>query len=151
MIIEGFYGRQVYLPEDRRYYPRRGLWLRPEADGSLTLGVTHAAVILVSGFTYLEYVVEEGQELERDDIVAYAETYKAMQNIETPLAGTVLRLNQEIVGEEAYRIDEDHYTEGWILSLRPHEGGCLEETLVDATAYGESLLRYEYCGKAPAR
>lgn len=151
MIIEGFYGREIHLPEDRLYYPRRGLWLRPEADGSLTLGVTHATVVLVSGFTYLEYVVEEGQEVERDDNVAYAETYKAMQSIETPLAGRILRLNPEIIGEEAYRIDEGHYMDGWIFSLRPREGIRLAAAFADAAAYGESLLRYEYCGKAPAK
>ena len=95
LVIEGFYGRQIFIPEDRFYYPRKGLWLRPDEEGeegTLVIGVSQSTVVLVSGFTYLEYVVEEGQELEMDDHVAFAETYKAMQNIETPLPGTVLRL-----------------------------------------------------------
>lgn len=151
LVIEGFYGRQIVIPEDRFYYPRKGLWLRPDEEGTLVIGVSQATVVLVSGFTYLEYVVEEGQELETDDHVAFAETYKAMQNIETPLPGTVLRLNRAVEGENAFLMDEHYYDEGWLFALRPREELKLEEIFSDAKACQESLLRYEFCGKAPPK
>ena len=151
LIVEGFYGRQVLIPEDRFYYPPKGLWLKLEEGGVLVVGVSHAAVVLVSGFTHLEYVVEEGQELEADDNVAFAETYKAMQNIETPVKGTVVKLNRAIEEENAFLIDEHYYDEGWIFEIRPPEELKLEETFSDARACRESIQRYEYCGKAPPK
>ncbi len=151
LVVEGFYGQQVSIPEDRFYYPRKGLWIKPEEEGILVIGISHAAVVLVSGFTYLEYVVEEGQELSTEDNVAFAETYKAMQNIETPIAGAIVRLNRAIEEENAFLIDEHYYDKGWIFALRPREKMRLEEAFSDARACQESIMRYEYCGKGPPK
>jgi glycine cleavage system H lipoate-binding protein len=148
LTLRGFYGKEVQIPEDLYYYPRKQIWIKPsQRDQELILGVTHAMVVLVSGFIFLDYIVSEGQEVEAEDIIAYVETYKAIQNIETPIAGVITELNGAIIEEKAPLIDDCHYTEGWICKIKPRGNINLEPLFLDAQAYQVALQTPEHCGR----
>jgi len=148
MILEGFYGQTVELREDLLYYPPQELWVRPfEKNGELAFGVTHAGVILVSGFTYLEYLAEVGNHLEKGDEVLFLETYKAMINIEAPIAGRISQINENLKGEKV-SILETHCYENPLFFMVPKESIDPKKVFIEVGAYQEVLLRgtSDHCG-----
>lgn len=148
MILEGFYGQKVELREDLLYYPFQELWVRPSGDnGELAFGVTHAGVILVSGFTYLEYVAEVGDQLEKGDDILFVETYKAIINIEAPISGRVTQINDDLKGEKVSTL-ENHYYEKPLFFMIPKEPIDLRKVFLDVGAYQQALLRgaSDHCG-----
>jgi glycine cleavage system H lipoate-binding protein len=148
MILEGFYGQRVELREDLLYYPAQELWVRPFGkNGELAFGVTHAGVILVSGFTYLEYIVEVGDQLEKEDDVLFVETYKAIFNIQAPISGRITQINENLKGEKV-SILETHCYENPFFSMVPKEPIDHKKLFLDVEAYKQALLRGEsdHCG-----
>lgn len=148
MILEGFYGQNVELRENLLYYPLQELWVRPLGeDGELEFGVTHAGVILVSGFTYLEYVAEIGDQLEKGDDIVFVETYKAMIDIEAPISGRITQINEDLKGEKV-SILESHFYEKPLFAMVPREPVDLKSVFLDVAAYQEILLRgtSDHCG-----
>lgn len=148
MILEGFYGQKVELREDLLYYPRQELWVQPAGkDGELAFGITHAGVILVSGFTYLEYIVEVGDQLEKEDDVLFVETYKAIINIQAPISGRITQINENLKGEKV-SILERHCYESPLFLMVPKERIDPPRLFLDVEAYKQALLRGEsdHCG-----
>jgi glycine cleavage system H protein len=148
MFLEGFYGQKVELRSDLLYYPPQELWVKPSGkDVELAFGVTHAGVILVSGFTYLEYLVEVGDLVEKEDDVLFVETYKAMINIQAPISGRITQINENLKGERA-SILESHCYEYPFFSMVPKEPIDPKEVFLDVEAYQQALLRGEsdHCG-----
>jgi len=148
MILEGFYGQTVELREDLLYYTPQELWVQPSGkDGELAFGVTHAGVILVSGFTYLEYLAEVGDLLKKEDDVLFIETYKAIFNIQAPISGRITQINENLKGEKA-SILESHCYENPFFSMIPAEPIDPKKVFLDVEAYKEALLRgrSDHCG-----
>jgi glycine cleavage system H lipoate-binding protein len=148
MILEGFYGQKVELREDLLYYPHQELWVRPlGGNGELAFGVTHAGVILVSGFTYLEYLVEVGDLLKKEDDVLFVETYKAIFNIQAPISGRITQINENLKGEKV-SILEHHCYENLLFLMIPKEPIDPKKLFLDVESYKQALLRGEsdHCG-----
>lgn len=148
MILEGFYGQKVELREDLLYYPPQELWVRPFGEnGELAFGVTHAGVILVSGFTYLEYLAEVGDHLEKGDDVLFVETYKAIINIEAPISGRISQINEDLKGEKV-SILENHCYENPLFFMVPKEPIDPQKVFLEVEAYQQVLLRgtSDHCG-----
>jgi glycine cleavage system H protein len=146
LTLPGFYGRTVTIADDRLYYPRKEVWVKPAADGrTLKVGLTHAAVLLVSGVTLVEFVVEAGQDVALDDKIAFLETYKAIQDLETPVAGTLLRMNGDLVADPVI-VEDSPYESGWFFELRAGDRDNWQRRLVDALSYRDILAESEHCG-----
>ena len=148
MILEGFYGQKVELREELLYYPPQELWVQSSGEkGELAFGVTHAGVILVSGFTYLEYIAEVGDQLEKEDDVLFVETYKAIINIQAPIAGRITKINENLKGEKASILETGCY-ENPLFLMAPKEPIDHKSLFLDVEAYKQALLRGEsdHCG-----
>jgi len=148
MILEGFYGQKVELPEDLLYYPPQELWVRPVGkNGELAFGVTHAGAILVSGFTYLEYIAQVGDQLEKEDDVLFVETYKAIINIQAPISGRITQINENLKGEKVSILEHNCYGNSLFL-MAPKEPIDPKKVFLDVEAYKQALLRGEsdHCG-----
>lgn len=146
LTLKGFYGREVKIPEGLLYFPEREVWVRLSGDGRLaTIGLTHAAILLVSGITQVEYVVDVGQWVEEGDKIAYLETYKAIQDVDTPLPGLVVQLNEYLAADPSIA-DDSPYDEGWLFQLKLEGENSWRKRLVDASTYMERLGQSEHCG-----
>ncbi len=55
LIIEGFNGHRIEIPEDRYYLPGIELWVHTKEKKLLVFGLTQAGVILAGGVTSLEF------------------------------------------------------------------------------------------------
>ncbi len=148
MILEGFYGQKVELREDLLYYTPQELWVRPlEKDDELAFGVTHAGVILVSGFTYLEYIAEVGDLLVKEDDVLFVETHKAIFNIQAPISGRITWINENLKGEKVSLIETNCY-ETPFFHMVPKESIDPKMVFLNVEAYKQALLRgtSDHCG-----
>lgn len=145
LVVEGFNGYRLEIPEDRYYLPGVELWVQTQENGNeLVLGLTQPGVILGGGIVSLEYLVENGQVVSSGDTVAFAVTNK-VKFIETPLAGTILSLNQAVIDNPGL-FQEDPYARAWIFSLRLSGPANLPDHFLDPFSYQQRLLHSEACG-----
>ena len=135
-VIEKFMGKQVEIPEDRRYSTRQGLWGK-KADGAIRFGLSGPALVLCGGIKDIDFLVPDGSRVAAGDAVAFAITGKILY-IEAPVSGTV-ELNTPLAdGPES--IAADPYTGGWLFGIRPPEGTDEGyQALASAEEYLESL------------
>lgn len=146
LTSDEFYGQSVTVDDRYFYYPPEHLWVEDGGNGVYRFGFSHAGVILVNGFKYMDFAVEIGDVLDVDDSVLFVETFKAMFNVTTPLAGTVFSINEKLV-EEGIKILEDKYFEEYIFELKC-EGPDVTAGLLNGEQYMEALLRgdSDHCG-----
>ena len=123
------------LPGDLRYTSEHE-WLRPEEDGSVTIGITDHAQSALGDLVYVE-LPEVGQDLEVGGEMAVVESVKAASDVYAPVSGSVLAVNQDLA-DDPERINADPYGQGWIIRLQPTDGIDSGETM-DPDTY-QSLL-----------
>ncbi len=123
------------LPGDLRYTSEHE-WLRPEEDGSVTIGITDHAQSALGDLVYVE-LQEVGQDLEVGGEMAVVESVKAASDVYAPVSGSVLAVNEELA-DDPEKINADPYGQGWIIRLQPTNGIDSDETM-DPDAY-QSLL-----------
>ena len=123
------------LPGDLRFTSEHE-WLRPEEDGSVTIGITDHAQSALGDLVYVE-LPEIGQDLEVGGDMAVVESVKAASDVYAPVSGSVLAVNEDLA-DDPERINADPYGQGWIIRLQPTNGIDSDETM-DPDAY-QSLL-----------
>jgi glycine cleavage system H protein len=103
------------VPPDRQY-ARSHEWVRELADGTVELGITDHAQQALGDLVFVE-VPEVGRELGAGDACAVVESVKAASDVYSPLAGTVVAVNDQLGGSPEL-INQDPYGSGWILRLK---------------------------------
>ena len=140
--IEKFLGRRVEVPEDRYYVVKPGLWAKDEGP-EVRFGLTEPELVLAGGVNDLEWLVWDGEEVEKGQSIAIAITGK-IKYIDAPVAG-ILRLNPK-VKEAAALIAQDPYGQGWLFQINTgSEGKAALEELSSAEAYLGGLQNSEGC------
>lgn len=126
------------IPQELKY-TRSHEWVRQEADGSLTVGITDHAQDSLGDLVFVE-LPEVGAELAAEEAAAVVESVKAASDVYAPLAGTVTAIN-EALGQSPEAVNEDPYGEGWLFRLKPVTSEDAE-ALLDASGY-EQMLQAE--------
>jgi glycine cleavage system H lipoate-binding protein len=135
-VIEKFLGQRVEIPEDRKYYPKQGLWAKPEND-NLVFGFTRPTLILAGGINDLDWLVSENESVQQGQDVVFVITGKILY-LDTPLQG-IISFNPNVKQNLSLVIEDPHET-GWLFKIKSEAG--FEEaspTVVDAQGYIESL------------
>jgi glycine cleavage system H lipoate-binding protein len=137
--LEGFYGCTVYLPEDLLYYKDQELWVKPWTEpNTWAFGFTAAGVAMISGFTYLEFIVAVGDTIRERSPVLAVDTYKVSFELYSPLSGKVAYLNQDLDGEGVKVIDGDPY--GQVLfALEAEKDFDPRQVFMEARSYLQAL------------
>ncbi|MEM8814948.1 MAG: glycine cleavage system protein GcvH [Pseudomonadota bacterium] len=104
------------LPGDLQYTDEHE-WLRREDDGSVTVGITEHAQAALGDLVYVE-LPEVDQELEIGGEMAVVESVKAASDVYSPVAGSVLAINEEL-SDDPEKINADPYGDGWIVRIQP--------------------------------
>lgn len=107
------------LPGDLQYTSEHE-WLRPEEDGSVTIGITDHAQSALGDLVYVE-LPEVGQDLEVGGEMAVVESVKAASDVYAPISGTVLAVNVDLA-DVPEKINADPYGDGWIVRMQPASG-----------------------------
>ena len=122
------------FPDDLRYTPSHE-WVRREADGTLTIGITDHAQDSLGELVFVE-TPEKGRRLAAGDACAVVESVKAASDVYAPVAGEVVARN-EALADAPSDVNKDPYA-AWLFRIRPDSADALEG-LMDAAAYQGSL------------
>lgn len=91
-------------------------WLRREADGTVTVGITEHAATALGDLVYVE-LPEVGQDVEAGGEMAVVESVKAASDVYAPVGGSVTEVN-EALSDDPEKINADPYGEGWIVKMQ---------------------------------
>ena len=119
------------IPAELKYVASHE-WLRLEADGSVTVGITDHAQELLGDIVFVE-LPEVGANLAADEQAGVVESVKAASDIYAPIAGEILEVNQELV-DAPDTANTDPYGAGWFFRIKPANAADLDG-LMDAAAY----------------
>ncbi|HEY5800575.1 MAG TPA: glycine cleavage system protein GcvH [Burkholderiaceae bacterium] len=121
------------IPADLKYTDSHE-WIRKEADGSVTVGITEYAQDALGDIVYVE-LPKVGLSVNAGQDVAVVESVKAASDIYAPLAGTVTAVNDSLTGTPE-AINSDAYG-SWLFKLQPSDAAAIDG-LLDAAAYGKN-------------
>lgn len=122
------------FPESLRYTASHE-WVRQEADGTLSVGITDHAQDSLGELVYVE-LPEPGRRLAAGDACAVVESVKAASDVYAPVAGEVVARN-DALGETPGEVNKDPYA-AWLFRIKPAGGGGLDD-LMDAQTYRKSF------------
>lgn len=118
------------IPADLKY-TRSHEWIRAEADGTISVGITDHAQELLGDLVFVE-LPAVGAELAAEQEAAVVESVKAASDVYAPLAGSVVEVNQA-AADAPEVVNQDPYA-AWLFKLRPAAAADLD-ALLDAAAY----------------
>ncbi|NLC67866.1 MAG: glycine cleavage system protein GcvH [Clostridiaceae bacterium] len=113
-------------------YSKEHEWVRVE-DGEAYVGITDYAQNALGDVVFVE-LPEIGAGLNAGDSLGVVESVKAASDVYTPVAGTVIKVNQELT-ENPGKINESPY-EAWIAVIKLSDPSQLDE-LMDEKEYKE--------------
>jgi glycine cleavage system H protein len=118
------------IPDSLRYTASHE-WLREEADGTLSIGITDHAQDSLGELVFVE-LPQAGRRLAAGDACAVVESVKAASDVYAPVAGEVVARN-EALAEAPNLVNKDPYA-AWLFRIKP-AGGARPDNLMDAAAY----------------
>lgn len=118
------------IPADLKYTPSHE-WVRVEADGTLTVGITHHAQDLLGDMVFIENPAA-GRTLAKGEECAVVESVKAASDVYAPVAGEVIAANDEVESSPEL-VNQDAYG-AWMFKMKPANPGDVAN-LLDAAAY----------------
>ncbi|URQ60228.1 glycine cleavage system protein GcvH [Pantoea alhagi] len=111
-------------------------WVRKEADGTYTVGITEHAQELLGDMVFID-LPEVGSSFGAGDDCAVAESVKAASDIYAPLSGEVVAVNDALETSPEL-VNSEPYASGWLFRLKASDESELEQ-LMDAEAYLASI------------
>ncbi len=119
------------IPADLKYVDSHE-WIRQEADGTVTVGITDFAQAQLGDVVFVE-LPEVGMIVSLGQEVAVVESVKAASDIYAPLSGKVIAINEDLV-DAPELANEDPYGKAWFFKLELADKSQLND-LLDADAY----------------
>lgn len=123
------------VPTDLKYRDSHE-WVRKEADGSYTVGITEHAQELLGDMVFVD-LPEVGNTYAQGDDCAVAESVKAASDIYAPVSGEIVAVNTELESSPEL-VNSDPYTEGWLFKIKASDESELDD-LLSAADYQASI------------
>ena len=125
------------FPNDLKY-TKDHEWAK--ADGNqVTVGITDHAQGALGDIVFVE-LPKVGRELKAGETFGVVESIKAVSDLYAPIAGKVVAINEELVGEPSALNREPHGS-AWLIKLEANASGALDGLMDSAkyTAFVESI------------
>ena len=116
-------------------YTKSHEWIRAEADGTLTIGVTDHAQEALGDVVFLE-LPDAGRVVAAEEAIAVIESVKAASDIYAPVAGEIIASNQEAV-DAPESVNADAYGT-WLFKIKPANAADVDG-LLDAAGYEAAI------------
>ncbi len=123
------------VPDSLRYTAEHE-WLRLEADGTATIGITDHAQAALGDVTFVD-LPKEGATMAKGSTFGAVESVKAASDLYAPVAGTVLAVNADLNGSPDL-VNRDPYGAAWMIRVKVSDPAELQ-ALLDAAAYRKLL------------
>ena len=115
-------------------YTKSHEWVRAEADGTVTIGITDHAQELLGDLVFVE-LTEVGKTLSAEQEAAVVESVKAASDVYAPISGTVTEVNTA-VSDAPESVNEDAYA-AWLFKMKPANAADVD-ALLGAAEYTAS-------------
>jgi len=122
----------VQIPDDLKYTNDHE-WVKEEGD-TLVIGITDFAQDSLGEIVYIE-LPSEGDEITKGDPFGAVESTKAVSDLNAPVSGDIVEVN-ELLLDSPETINEDPYSKGWMVRVRPYDPDELS-ALMDTASYTE--------------
>jgi len=122
--------------EDRKY-TRDHEWAKA-ADGEVVVGITAFAVEQLGDVTLVDITASPGARVEEGQAFGTIESVKTLSDLFAPVAGTVTKINQELV-DHPERVNEAPWDAAWMIAIAPDGDSAGGNDLLDPTAYRKLL------------
>ncbi|RQU48550.1 glycine cleavage system protein GcvH [Burkholderia cenocepacia] len=122
------------VPADLKYTDEHE-WIRTEADGTLTVGITDHAQSTLGDIVFLE-LPEVGKSVSAGDAVGVVESVKAASDIYSPVSGEIVAIN-EAATDAPEEVNGDAYGV-WLFKIKLADGASTDK-LIDADAYSKLI------------
>ena len=106
-------------------------WVKTEADGTLSIGITQHAQELLGDMVFVEAPAVD-RHLKAREECAVVESVKAAADVYAPVSGTVTAINSEL-DSSPENINSDPYG-AWMFRMKPDNASDVD-ALLDAAAY----------------
>ncbi len=126
------------IPKDLKY-TKSHEWLKPNSDGTVTVGITHHAQDLMGDMVYVE-LPQAGAKVAAGKECGVVESVKAASDVYAPIAGEIVEANT-VLSDAPETVNKDCYGAGWMFRMKPANKADLD-ALLDAKAY-EALVASE--------
>ena len=123
------------IPADLKYVASHE-WLRLEADGTVTVGITEHAQDLLGDIVFVE-LPEVGANLAAEEQAGVVESVKAASDVYAPIAGEVVEINQALV-DAPETANSEPYGAGWFFKVKPANPADLDG-LLSAEQYAAEI------------
>ena len=123
------------IPADLKYVASHE-WLRLEADGTVTVGITEHAQELLGDIVFVELPVV-GANLAAEEHAGVVESVKAASDVYAPIAGEVVEINQALV-DAPETANSEPYGAGWFFKVKPANPADLDG-LLSAEQYAAEI------------
>lgn len=120
------------IPTDLKYTASHE-WVKPEADGTVTIGITDHAQEALGDIVFLD-LPEAGRIVSAREECAVIESVKAASDIYAPVAGEIVTRNEAAI-DAPESVNQDAYA-AWLFKLKPANPADLD-ALLDAAAYAK--------------
>ena len=117
-------------PNDRKYSAEHQ-WALPEADGTITVGITDYAQETLGDLVFVQ-LPEVGSEVDANQQVATVESVKTASDIFAPMSGKIIAIN-DAAADAPETINEDAYA-AWLFRIEPSNLAEFDG-LMDADSY----------------
>lgn len=121
------------IPAELRY-AKSHEWLKVEADGTATVGITDYAQTSLGDITYVQ-LPKVGATLKAGETFGVVESVKAASDLYAPASGTVTAVNPALESAPE-TVNRAPYSEGWMLKLKLADAASAG-ALLDAGAYAK--------------
>ncbi|PXX21806.1 MULTISPECIES: glycine cleavage system protein GcvH [Burkholderia] len=118
------------VPADLKYTEEHE-WIRTEADGTLTVGITDHAQSTLGDIVFLE-LPAVGKQVKEGDAVGVVESVKAASDIYSPASGEVVAVNTK-AADAPEEVNSDAYGV-WLFKIKLAADASTDK-LIDAAAY----------------
>ncbi|GAP11016.1 glycine cleavage system H protein [Bellilinea caldifistulae] len=113
-------------------YAKTDEWVKVEGNIAI-IGVSDYAQSQLSDIVYFEFKVDPGDTVTKDQSVATLESVKAAADVNAPVSGKVVELNQSLT-DQFEVINSDPYGAAWMMKIEMSDAAELD-ALMDAAAY----------------
>ncbi len=122
------------IPADLKYTESHE-WIRSEADGTLTIGITDHAQDALGDLVFIE-LPEVGRTLAAKENCVVLESVKAASDAYAPVAGEIIAVNTPLT-DSPETLNSEPY-EAWLFKMKPAVDASIAG-LLDAAGYAASI------------
>ncbi|MEN8040559.1 MAG: glycine cleavage system protein H [Actinomycetota bacterium] len=109
--------RGCNIPDDLYYWPEKHVWVSPQDDGSVIVGVTdvaqHLAHAIISALPK-----KVGRPAKKGRSLGTVESGKWVGPVTAPVTGEIIETNP-LMGSNPGILNSDPYGEGWYMKIMP--------------------------------